>query len=150
MSYDFAWRIWQRRSDLPKCEMQDKQVVHVQMIWTTCEECLDCAVTDRRTTRVQRTRSLILANMSSDANEKASDVLTLLITSVTTTLEVILSIRTIERSKRVRGVQNSLFRPTCFYRLDASIQWRTPMLLVWALCLEWQSLREKIENVAMF
>jgi hypothetical protein len=81
--------------------MKDKQVVHVQMTWTTCEECLTCAVTDRRTTRVQRTRSLTLANVSSDANEKASDVLALLITPVTMTLKVIVSIQTIERSERV-------------------------------------------------
>ena len=91
--------------DLPKCEMKDKQVVLVRMTWTACEECLDCAVADRQTTRAQRTRSLTLANMSSDAdaNDKASNVLALLITAATTTLEVILCVRTTERSERATG-----------------------------------------------
>lgn len=39
--------------------------------------------------------------MSDDADEKASDVLTLLITPKTTTLSVIFCIRTIDRRKRV-------------------------------------------------
>jgi hypothetical protein len=60
--------------------------------------------------------------MSSDADEEAYDVLTLLITPVTTTLEVILCIRTIERRKRVMRVPKQFIRPTCFNRLDTSIQ----------------------------
>ena len=57
----------------------------------------------------------MLANMSSDADDEACDVLTLLITPViTTTLEVILCIRTIDRSKRVTGEQKQFIQTHMF------------------------------------
>ena len=54
--------------------------------------------------------------MSSDANDKASKLLALLMTPVTTTLEVILCIRTTGRSERVTGepkqiIQTQMFLP---------------------------------------
>ena len=37
-------------ADLTKTvDLPMRQVVHIPMIWTTCEECLDFAVTDNKT-----------------------------------------------------------------------------------------------------